>query len=156
MSRKRAELYMLIGLAVWTLVYLIGTLRLGSPIVDGEPGQSLFPWIAILIMAAGCIGVFFEKKNQPDSSMSTERSSVKRPLAGCIIVAVFIFLFFLVGYWPSTVILCFCTAYLFEYDSVPRLKALAISALLGVVVPILGYIFYEILFGIRLPEGGLF
>jgi len=147
---------MLIGLAVWTLVYLVGTLRLGSPIVDGEPSQSLFPWIAMLTMAAGCIGVFFEKRKQPDSSMSTERSSIKRPLAGCIIVAVFIALFFLVGYWPSTVILCFCTAYLFEYESVTRRKALAIAAFLGIVVPVLGYLFYEILFSIRLPDGGLF
>lgn len=152
MSRKRAEIYLLIGLAIWTLVYVVGTRRLGPPMIDGEPGKSLFPWFIIIAMMAACVAVLFETQKMPDSSMTTERSSVKRPLAGCIVVAVFILFFHFLGYWLSAAFLCFSTAYLFEYESVSRGRALAISALLGVVVPIVGYLFYEVLFHIRLPE----
>ncbi|MFC1764475.1 tripartite tricarboxylate transporter TctB family protein [Planctomycetota bacterium] len=155
MSKKFAEILMVIGLLVWTCVYVIGTLKLGPPISEEEPGPSLFPWFVIIVMVIGCLGVLYEIRGQTPPQERPARSSIKRPLLGCVALAAFIGLFFYVGYWLSSVFLCFCTAYLFEYETEKKKKAVLISAAIAMSIAIVGYLFYHVLFHIRFPEGVL-
>ena len=152
---RRSDKYTILVLLFFTLIYIVGAIDLGAPFDDGEPSLSLFPWITIFAMIVGVIGLFFESRGK-NSSGENEKplfSSVIKPLSGCLVFALFIVLFFVVGYWFSSVFLCFFTAILFEYESSNKKKAVIIAALVSVLVPTIGYLFYQKLFHIRLPEG---
>ncbi len=152
---RRSDKYTILIILFFTLIYIVGAIDLGAPFDEGEPSLSLFPWITIFAMVVGVIGFFFESRGKSSSGASEKPvfSSVIKPFLGCLVLALFIFLFFVVGYWLSSVFLCFFTAILFEYESSNKKKAVIIAALVSVLVPTIGYLFYQRLFHIRLPEG---
>lgn len=156
MKIKRADIYTISILSLFTLIYIIGTLQLGSPFKGNEPTMSLFPWITIVTMIIGIIGYYFGSKKEyskADEINNYSYSSIARPLLGILVFSLFILLFFFVGYWIASIFICFFTAIVFEYDSSNVSKSIIIASIVSMLIPIIGYLFYQKLFHIRLPEG---
>ncbi len=66
--------------------------------------------------------------------------------------------FGLVGYWISTFVYCFGLALLFELkesreERRSKVRTLLFSMVVAIVLTVIGYLLYEAIFGIRLPEG---
>jgi hypothetical protein len=157
MKIKRSDKYTILVLSFFTLIYIVGTIDLGAPFNQGaEPSLSVFPWIIICAMIIGIIGYYIGSIKEYSGEEEGEKSvflSIAKPLSGCLIIGLFILLFFFLGYWIASVFLCFFTAIMFEYESSNMRKTVIIAALVSVLIPIIGYFFYQKLFHIRLPEG---
>jgi hypothetical protein len=147
------EITLIVGILVFTGIYVFGALELPPPMEDGSPTQSLYPWIIAGIMVAACCSVLFKRQIWGGKEQVLTWERIKKPIFGTIILGSYIVLFVFAGYWISTSIFSFFVALLFEYERKSKVKALIYSAILGVIVPVIGYLFFNVTFGIRLPEG---
>ncbi len=147
------EVAMVGGILLLVMIYLGETLRMPTPMEDGSPTISLYPWIIILMMTAACVSVLAGKKITKGKTVVLDWKSVQRPLFGIATIGFFIFLFAYTGYWIATAVFSFLTALLFEYEKGNRRKALLYAVILAVAIPVIGYLFYQVLFDIRLPKG---
>ena len=147
------EVAMVVGILLLTMIYLVETFQMPPPMEDGSPTISLYPWIIILIMTAACVSVLANKIITKGKTIVLEGKTVRRPIFGIAIIGLFIFLFAYAGYWIATAFFSFLIAILFEYEKGNRRKALLYAAILAVVIPVIGYLFYQELFDIHLPKG---
>ena len=147
------EVAMVVGILLLTMIYLVETFQMPPPMEDGSPTISLYPWIIILIMTAACVSVLANKIITKGKTIVLEGKTVRRPIFGIAIIGLFIFLFAYTGYWIATAFFSFFIAILFEYEKGNQRKALLYATILAVVIPVIGYLFYQGLFNIRLPKG---
>lgn len=147
------EVIMVVVILILTAVYIVGALRLPPPIEDGVPTQSLYPWIIIGVMFAACTTILFKKQLWKEKEQIFSWERIKKPVLGIGILGFYIILFTYAGYWISTPVFSFSVAMLFEYERKNKVKALIYSTILGIIVPLIGYLFFEVTFAIRLPKG---
>jgi len=148
-----AGLVTLIGILIWVIVYIAGALQLSPPIEDGLPTESFYPWILIIIMLATCSALLFRAKMWKAKGQVAQWAQIRRvaPVIGVIVL--YIPLFLNAGYWIATSLLSFGIALVFEYEARSKLKALIYSVILAIVITGIGYLFFRIGFGVRLPRG---
>jgi len=145
------EIVVAVVILVLTLVYMVGALQLPPPIKDGLPTESSYPWILIGIMCVACFAVLFPRKLWRVKGQIVQWQQIKRTVWAIAVIGCYLLLFTYFGYWPSTILLSFGLSMLFEYDGVNKKRALVYSAVLAIVIPLFGYLFFQVFFGIRLP-----
>ena len=156
MKSKRSDKYTVLVLLFFTLIYLGGAINLGSPYQNGEPTLSFFPWITIFAMIISIICYYLGSKKEYSDDKENENAaclSLGKLLSGCLILGLFILFFYFLGYWIASIFLCFSMALMFENGSSNFRKSVVIAALVSILIPTIGYLFYQKLFHIRLPEG---
>lgn len=143
---------MAVVILIFTIAYIVGALQLSPPIKDRLPTESSYPWVLIVIMCAACSIVLF-KELQKAKRQVVQWKQAKEPLIGIGIIGLYVVLFTYAGYWISTPVFSFGIAMLFEYKRKSKVKALVYPAILAIIIPLIGYLFFEVIFGIRLPGG---
>ena len=138
---------------IGTTVYLSQALKLPPPFKVGEPGPALFPLILVAIMYAASLRILLHGLRKEEKFTATGKN-IKKPIAAIGLTALYIGMFSVVGYWASTIFYSFCLALFFEYGRKSKKMALTLSAIIGTAVAFAGYVFFEVLFNIRLPKGG--
>lgn len=144
-----AAIVFLIG----TTVYLSQALKLPRPFKVGEPGPALFPFVLIFIMYGASLKILLHGLRQ-EQRFTIIGKNIKKPIAAIGLTAFYIGMFSTLGYWASTILYAFCLALFFEYGRKSKKKAFIFSAIISLAVAFVGYIFFEILFNVRLPRGG--
>jgi len=156
----RKEISVIVGILVLTAIYIIGALRLGAPMYRGEPTESTFPWIIIIVMLTACSIKLFPlmKKIKVQQALDEERIKGVNIsfLLGIAGLSAFIAAFLLFGYWIAAIILTFVTSYIFEAHNENKKKKWLYIIVLTVLIPIIGYLFYGTIFNIHFPKGLLF
>jgi len=135
------------------IVYIIGALQLPPPMRDGLPTESFYPWIITGIICVACCATLLRKKLWTVNGQIVDWRGIRKPFSTIGVIVLFLVLFKYTGYWFSTAVLSFGIAMLFEYERKNKVKALIYSAILAMIVPLFGYLFFRLGFGIRLPGG---
>ena len=136
-----------------TTLYLTQALKLPPPFKVGEPGPALFPLILVAIMYAASLRILLHGLRK-EKKFTVTGKNIKKPIAAIGLTALYIGVLSLLGYWASTIFYSFCLVLFFEYGRKSKRMALTFSAIIGTAVALAGYIFFEVLFNVRLPQGG--
>lgn len=152
-SKLNASFRMLVGILIAVIVYIAGAIQLSPPIEDGLPTESFYPWILIVIMLAACSTLLFREKMWKAKGQVAQWAQIKRVASVIGITALYIPLLFNAGYWIATPLLSFGIALVLEYEARSKLKALIYPVILAIIIPWIGYLFFRIAFGVRLPGG---
>ena len=160
MHTLKKEISVIIGILVFTAIYTIGSFRLGAPIYRGEPTESTFPWIIIIIMLTACSAQLFSLVKKIKSQQAPDKEKIggfNIPLIlGIAALSLFIIAFVFLGYWPAAIMLTFAVSYIFEANTKNTRSKWLHIIILTVLIPILGYLFYWGIFNIHFPKGLLF
>ncbi|WP_417546682.1 tripartite tricarboxylate transporter TctB family protein [Marinobacter sp.] len=140
-------------LFVVSIGYLVTAINLGSPIAGGRLQPSFFP----LILGSFSVlfgGILFFKEwiaVKQEKLTDTDDDGRNRFAAPIIIVSIFVYIvaFSAVGYFISS--LFFVFAMLWVFSSKGKIVQ---KAAISVVIVTLGYLVFELLFGVRLPALG--
>lgn len=144
-------------LALLALGYLLGSMRMGPPINNGQLTPSFFPFIVGILVSLLCIWQWAaeivscrkcaEPIVQEDQAVATPSvlwgvSEVKL----IAITAIYVLSFTLAGYWLSTLLYVFAVMLLFSGVN----KWLS-KGLMSLIITAAGYLVFSQLFNVRLP-----
>jgi len=151
-------------LLLLSVAYLVGSLRLGPPMIDGRLAPSFFPLLIGIAATALCLAQWLAEIRRPrgqadetgESTLaaagdSSEAGPVRRMVrspairlmvATCLYIAAFSVL----GYWLSSALYVLTVMVLFAGRE--RLLSKAVIAL---VITAIGYLMFSELFNVRLP-----
>ncbi len=138
---------------VLDLGYLLQALELPLPFARGEPGPSFLPLILVVLLAVGALGVLVENLRGEASAGEREGDFALRSVALIALTGGFIAAFEPLGYWIATAAYTFAVGWLFEQERIGPLRALATSALISIGVTGVGWLFFQQLFDLFLPQG---
>lgn len=149
--RRLIEGTVLIGLGALILILVPSQIQM-IPGMETETSPSFLPTVLavlIILMGAGLIaqGFFSSRRDAPPD---LSRVVVFRVLLSAILLVLYTILFPRLGFVVTSGLLVGIYAYLFGSRSILKV---AISM---VAVPVVIWLFFEILFGIPLPHGILF
>lgn len=80
---------------------------------------------------------------------------LSRPLAFIILSVLYISILTSIGYFLSTTLYTLTIALMFDYGKRRIDKSLAYCSIVAVLVTLIGYVLFEILFGVSLPKWGI-
>jgi len=138
---------------IGTTFYFIQALKLPPPFKVGEPGPALFPLILVVIMYTTSLKILIQGLKKEKKFILTGKN-IRSPIGAIGLTALYIGVFSIIGYWASTIFYSFCLALFFEYGRKNKKVAVAFSTIIAIAVTFAGYLFFEVVFKIRLPRGG--
>ena len=138
------------------VVFFLEALKLPRPFEQGEPGPAFYPLILSVVLFISCTGVIFsEIREQTGFRFSLKDPKVVRPFSLICATALFIGTFEIAGYWGSTLVFTFLTAFIFEYGrKYSPAKTVGFCALIAFTITFTGWLFFDLLFDLHLPQGG--
>ena len=149
-SRLNGDVIMPVAFLVWATIYLVVALEM-PPIRDGQVGPSFIPLVLVALMYAGSITTLVQGLKRKTGV--TGWQVIKKPLIVIGMMGVYAVIFKQAGYWITTSLLCFGVALLFSYGKSSKARVLVLSAIIAVITVFLGYLMFEVLFGLHLPRG---
>lgn len=132
--------------------YLMTAISLGAPLAEGRLQPSFFPLIvggfAVLFSGMLLYREWIAARQQREETATGRGSSAAR----LIIVAILIYTltFSAIGYFVPSILFVFAMMLIFS----ERGKYIQ-KAVISVVIATLGYLIFELLFGVRLPAMGV-
>jgi len=131
-----------------SVAYLVTAINLGSPMVDGGLQPSFFPLI-IGSFAVLFSGILLFKEWILEKRRASDAGDESSPYAAPIIVfltLIYITAFSTIGYFIPSVLFVFSMMLMFSTK-----EKLVQKAVISIVIVALGYLIFELLFGVRLP-----
>ena len=128
--------------------YLVTAFNIGNPMLDGRLQPSFFPLIngSLAVLFSGIL-LFKEwllvKSGAADSG--DESSPYAAPIL-VLLIFIYILAFSAIGYFIPSALFVFSMMLLFSEK-----KKIAQKAVISIVIATLGYLVFELLFGVRLP-----
>ncbi|MEM3022146.1 MAG: tripartite tricarboxylate transporter TctB family protein [Candidatus Bathyarchaeia archaeon] len=138
----------LIGIAT---IYLTQILLLPPPFATEEPGPALYPLMIVFVIYASSFRILL-KGLKGGGKLALSMKGVMRPIAFLILSALYIPMLTSLGYFLSTALYTLTIALMFDYGRRRVDKSLVYCSIVAVLVTIIGYILFEILFGVSLPR----
>lgn len=144
-------------LLLLALVYLVKSIALGAPMVNGKLSPSFFPLIIGLLATVLCAwqfvdSIFFRVDDTATEASEGESSPVSRNLwlkPEVMLIAVtglYVMGFTTSGYWLST--LLFVWAVMLLFSGIVRWMT---KGLMALAITALGYLLFSQIFNVRLP-----
>jgi len=152
-SKLNGDIIMSVVLLIWATAYLLAALGM-PPIRDGLVGPSFVPLVLVALMYAGSVTTLVQGLKRETGVAGWQ--VIKKPIIIVAMIGVYIALFKQVGYFITTFLLCFGTAIIFSYGKGSKARVLVLSAIIAVITVFLGYLMFEVLFGLHLPGGVLY
>lgn len=131
--------------------YLVTAFNIGSPILDGGLQPSFFPLI-IGSFAVLFSGILLFKEWVLVKNRAADSDDESSPYAAPIIVfliCIYIVAFSTIGYFIPSVLFVFSMMLMFSSK-----EKVVQKAVISIVIAALGYLIFELLFGVRLPTLG--
>lgn len=139
---------------VVTTVYFSQTLELPLPFSRGRAGPAFYPMLLSGVMYICSLTLIYRGLTATNiDEIEIDLQRFVRPVSFTVITIVYAITLIGIGYLITTVVYTFLVTLLFEYGERQRTRLLAFSALVAVCVTGLGYLFFEIIFNVRLPGG---
>jgi len=138
---------------IGTTVYVMQALKLPIPFKHGEPGPAFYPLVLVIIMYAASLKILVQGFKKEKKLTLTLGKNIKKPIMTIGVTAFYIGMFAIIGYWVSTILYSFSIALLFEYGKRSNTRTLIFSAIVAIVITVIGWLFFEVFFGLRLPRG---
>lgn len=144
-------------LALLALGYLLGSIGMGMPIVNGQLTPSFFPFIIGVLVSCLCIWQWAAEILSCRKDVASTALEDKAVGASCAmwrmpevkliaITASYVLSFAIVGYWLST--LLYVSAVMLLFSGV---KKWLVKGLMSLVITAVGYLVFSQLFNVRLP-----
>ncbi len=163
-GRINSELVVVTVLLIWVTIYAVSAVTLAPPFKeDWEASLTLWPLILVAIAYPTCLAVLVrafkeDKEGKEGKRLIPDWKRSRNPIIIVGLTGLYAGAFGLVGYWISTFVYCFGLALLFELkesreERRSKVRTLLFSMVVAIVLTVIGYLLYEAIFGIRLPEG---
>lgn len=162
-GRINSELVVATVLLIWVTIYAVSAVTLEPPFKeDGETTATLWPLILVAIAYPACLVVLVRafKEGKEGKRLIPDWKRSRNPIIIVGLTGLYAGIFGLVGYWISTFVYCFGLTLLFDLKE-PReerrskVRTLLFSMVVAIVLTVIGYLLYQAIFDIRLPEGVL-
>lgn len=140
----------LIGIAT---IYLTQILSLPPPFITEEPGPALYPLMIVFVIYTSSFWILL--KGLKGGGKVLFMKGLSRPLAFIILSVLYISILTSIGYFLSTTLYTLTIALMFDYGKRRIDKSLAYCSIVAVLVTLIGYVLFEILFGVSLPKWGI-
>lgn len=138
---------------VITSVYFQQSLQLSMPFSRGQAGPAFYPMLLSAIMYLCSIVLIYRGLRTDADGITIDLEQFIRPIAYIIITIGYALTLISTGYIITTLVYTFFVTILFEYSERKPRELLQFSAAVSVGITALGYIFFEMIFNIRLPSG---
>lgn len=149
-------------LLIAILGYIIMSIRIGL-FIEGVPDSGLWPFLIGVVGLLACAVVFIRSCRQAKERQNLNVNWRGFIIPGLIVALTVGFSFCLVptGYFVATFPYCLGLAFLFEVGRENRsmVRKVIFSFVVALVLTMVGYIMFQLIFDVRLPEGwtpGLF
>lgn len=134
--------------------YFLQALQLPVPFARGEPGPAFMPLILVVALAVGALGVLVQElRGTADPEEDEDANFGLRSLGLITLTAAFVWAFEPLGYWVATALYTFAVAWLFEQERLGPVRSVLTSLLIAFGITGSGWLFFEVLFELFLPEG---
>lgn len=139
------------------IIYLITTLRLAPPMVDGMLSESSFPLLIFLVATPAAMKLFFDnlksireeiKMAEVHGQQIPKKHRSLKPVMTILVMAVFILAFRILGFTILAPLYVFFLMLIFD-DKPQHIGKKILYALL---ITAMVYVLYVIMFDIRFPE----
>ncbi|MBA7552773.1 hypothetical protein ES705_45348 [subsurface metagenome] len=151
-NKLNGDIMMAVVFLIVATVYLVEALRMPPPISYGIPGPSLVPLVLVTIMYAASLAILVQGFTR-GKKLILDWKRIKNPIMVIGMTGIYIGMLSQAGYWISTLLFSFGVALLFRYGRGSKARALVFSTIIAMIMVLLGYLFFEVLFNVRLPEG---
>lgn len=150
-------------LLIWVTIYAVSAVTLEPPFKEnGETTATLWPLILVAIAYPTCLAVLVRafKEDKEGKRLIPDWKRSRNPIIIVGLTGLYAGIFGLVGYGISTFVYCFGLTLLFDLKE-PReerrskVRTLLFSMVVAIVLTVIGYLLYQAIFDIRLPEGVL-
>lgn len=159
-GRINSELVVATVLLIWITIYAVSAVTLAPPFKgDWEATATLWPLILVAIAYPACLAVLVRAFKEGERLIPDWKHS-RNAIIIVGLTGFYAGTFGLVGYWISTFVYCFGIALIFELkeskgERRSKVRTLLFSMVVAIMLTLIGYLLYEVIFGIRLPEGVL-
>lgn len=150
--KLNGDIMMAVVFLIGTTVYLVEALRMPPPISHGVPGPSFLPLVLAAIIYAASLTILVQGFKR-EKKLIVDWKRIKNPIIVIGMTGVYIGMLTQVGYWISTLLFSFGVALVFRYGRGSRARALVFSTIIAMIMVLIGYLFFEVIFNIRLPKG---
>lgn len=140
-------------LIVFDLVYASQIWAMPPPFKQGEPGPAFLPILLALILFVAAVAILIDALRSNTNSDDGDRRFL-RPFLVMVSTALFVTLLYFFGYWIATPFFTFSIMMIFEAATTkPMPRTVGFSALNAFCLTGFGWLFFEELFDLPLPEG---
>lgn len=132
--------------------YGIEVTELSVPFEGGNAGPAFYPAMLTGVMLI-CSVYLLLKGLKKEEGTQIEIGRFIQPTAYVVLTMIYVEAFMVLGYLASTLFYTLGVALVFELGRRPLLKSVGISTLIAVLSTVIGLVFFEFVFNVRLPEG---